>query len=79
VGAHELTGVETPVDLGVRGRRDPLAQRPLRTVVVLRLDREQVPDDGRRIVEPLADEALRRQSPDGDVVRAQLTRARRGP
>jgi hypothetical protein len=85
VRPEDLAGVECSIELGIRGAVDPLADRPLRAGVVLRLDREELPDRRRGRREALADKPLSRQPANRDgYVQIQpgssrFSRARRGP
>jgi hypothetical protein len=66
---HEVAGFEPRVDVRIRDRRSrPLPDGPPRARVVLRLDREQVPDRVSRIVEWRSDEPLRLEAPNRDSV-----------
>jgi hypothetical protein len=75
VEANELARVEGSIEVGVERPIEPLADRPLRVGVVLRLDREQVSDDLARRRQPLPDEPLGGEPSDRDRVGGQLSRA----
>jgi hypothetical protein len=85
VRPDHLAGVECSIELGIGGALDPLADRPLRAGVVLRLDREELPNRRGGGREALADEPLSRQPANRDgLVQVQagpssFSRARRGP
>jgi hypothetical protein len=66
VGSHDLAGIEGQVEVRFVRVVEPLRERPFGVRVVLRLGREEVPNDVGGLREPLPDEPLRGEPAGGD-------------
>ncbi len=65
---NERSGVEEPIEISLAAPGRSLRDSPFRAGVVLRLDGEEVPNDGGRVVERRPDEPLDPEPPRRDPV-----------